>query len=68
VRDKLLAHLHGAPARTQAQLRVLHMLPPWLGRRAFHRTRRSALVRKDPEAYRRAFRDVADDLAYLWPA
>jgi hypothetical protein len=44
------------------------MLPPWLGRREFHRSHRSALVRKDPSFYRRAFPDVADDLEYLWPA
>ena len=42
-------------------------LPPWLGRRAFHRSHQSALVRKQPEWYRPRFPDVPDDLAYVWP-
>ena len=67
VHDKLVAHLHGEPERTQRELRALGMLPPWLGRRDLHRAYRSALVRKDPEHYLPLFPDVPDDLEYVWP-
>lgn len=40
----------------------------WLGDPAFHRSHRSALVRKDPVFYRSRFPDVPDDLPYVWPA
>ncbi|MFC5380001.1 MSMEG_6728 family protein [Aquipuribacter nitratireducens] len=42
-------------------------VPPWLGLDAVHQSHRSALVRKDPEHYRRWFPDVPDDLPYVWP-
>jgi hypothetical protein len=42
-------------------------LPPWLGDAAFHRSHRSALVRKLPEHYRAYFPDAPDDLPYVWP-
>ena len=53
--------------RSQARLRRAGALPPWLGDEAFHRSHRSALVRKDPEHYRPLFPDVPDDLEYVWP-
>lgn len=65
--DKLVAHLHDEPERSQRELEDAGMLPPWLGRRALHRAYRSALVRKDPAHYRPMFPDVADDLEYVWP-
>ena len=43
-------------------------LPPWLGDADFHRSHRSALLRKDPAHYRPFFPDVPDDLPYVWPA
>src|SRR5581483_10944199 len=54
-------------AESQAELRARGALPPWLGRRALHRSHRSALVRKDPAYYRRFFPDVGGDLPYVWP-
>lgn len=60
------AGLPRAP-RTQAELARAGALPPWLGDEAFHRSHRSALVRKDPAHYRPAFPDVPDDLPYVWP-
>lgn len=54
--------------RAQGLLAAEGELPPWLGDEAFHRSHRSALVRKDPEHYRRAFPDVPPDLPYVWPA
>ena len=42
--------------------------PPWLGKRAFHRSHQSNLVRKLPEHYRAYFPNVPDDLPYSWPA
>ncbi|SFO66381.1 MULTISPECIES: MSMEG_6728 family protein [Actinomadura] len=54
--------------RDQDGLAVAGDLPPWLGDPAFHRSHRSALVRKDPVFYRSRFPDVPDDLPYVWPA
>ncbi|EID52540.1 MSMEG_6728 family protein [Saccharomonospora xinjiangensis] len=68
---KLVADLAGAlgvtTVRDQDALAAAHELPPWFGDEAFHRSHRSALVRKDPEHYRPAFPDVPDDLPYVWP-
>jgi Pyrimidine dimer DNA glycosylase len=54
--------------RSQAALGRAGALPPWLGDEAFHRSHRSALVRKDPDFYRPLFPDVPDDLPYVWPS
>ncbi|MEU8577154.1 MSMEG_6728 family protein [Streptomyces asoensis] len=56
-----------AGVRTQERLAEAGELPPWLGDPAFHRSHRSALVRKDPEFYTALFPDVPDDLPYVWP-
>jgi len=53
--------------RTQAELAAGEALPPWLGQERVHVSHQSALVRKDPEFYRRVFPDVPDDLPYAWP-
>ncbi|QNN52063.1 MSMEG_6728 family protein [Nocardioides mesophilus] len=53
--------------RSQPELREAAALPVWLGDEAFHRSHRSALLRKDPEHYRSLFSDVPDDLPYVWP-
>ena len=53
--------------RTQAELAEAGALPPWLGDADLHRSHRSALVRKDPDFYRREFPDDPDDLPYVWP-
>jgi hypothetical protein len=42
-------------------------LPDWLGDEAFHRSHRSALLRKDPQHYAAEFAGVPDDLPYVWP-
>jgi hypothetical protein len=54
--------------RGQAALRAAGELPPWLGDPAFHRSHRSALLRKDPGHYGPIFGDVPPDLPYVWPA
>ncbi|WP_112270066.1 MSMEG_6728 family protein [Lentzea terrae] len=53
--------------RTQAELAAAGALPHWLGDETVHRSHQSALVRKDPEHYRRYFPGVPDDLPYVWP-
>lgn len=59
----------GVPTvRSQAELAAAGALPDWLGDEDFHRSHRSALVRKDPDFYRPLFPDVPDDLPYVWPA
>ncbi|MFF6807049.1 MSMEG_6728 family protein [Streptomyces sp. NPDC012616] len=66
----LMADLPGRRpgVRTQEELAEARELPPWLGDAAFHRSHRSALVRKDPTFYTARFPDVPDDLPYVWPA
>ncbi|MBK3632759.1 MSMEG_6728 family protein [Streptomyces sp. MBT97] len=56
-----------AGVRTQERLAEAGELPPWLGDPAFHRSHRSALLRKDPEFYTALFPGVPDDLPYVWP-
>jgi hypothetical protein len=56
-----------ATARGQSELAGAGDLPPWLGDAAFHRSHRSALVRKDPAHYGPLFPGVPDDLPYVWP-
>jgi hypothetical protein len=53
--------------RDQAELAAAGELPPWLGDDEFHRSHRSALLRKDPEHYGPLFDEPAD-LPYVWPA
>ncbi|MFF3846591.1 MSMEG_6728 family protein [Streptomyces sp. NPDC002328] len=57
-----------AGVRTQRRLAAEGDLPPWLGDPAFHRSHRSALVRKQPDFYTPLFPGVPDDLPYVWPA
>jgi hypothetical protein len=69
--DSLRAQLRETAAiaepRSQDELARAGALPPWLGDPEFHRSHRSALVRKDPGYYRPLFPDVPDDLPYVWP-
>ncbi|MFJ7072175.1 MSMEG_6728 family protein [Streptomyces sp. NPDC098781] len=64
----LAADRPGAPVRDQEELAAAGELPPWLGDAAFHESHRSALLRKDHEAYADLFPGVPDDLPYVWPA
>lgn len=64
---QLLEYASADPAPRQRELRASGRLPPWLGRRALHRSHRSALLRKDPVWYRQFFPAVPDDLPYVWP-
>ncbi|MFD9451740.1 MSMEG_6728 family protein [Streptomyces sp. NPDC059985] len=61
------AWLPDGEVRTQEELAADGELPPWLGAPDFHRSHRSALVRKDPGFYRERFPGVPDDLPYVWP-
>ncbi|MFE5733859.1 MSMEG_6728 family protein [Streptomyces sp. NPDC056528] len=58
----------GEGVREQDELAAAGELPPWLGDPAFHRSHRSALLRKAPEVYRGLFPGVPDDLPYVWPS
>jgi hypothetical protein len=64
----LSAFRPGTQVRPQAALREAAELPPWLGDDTFHRSHRSALLRKDPTAYTPLFPDVPPDLPYVWPS
>ncbi|MDX3646129.1 MSMEG_6728 family protein [Streptomyces sp. MB09-02B] len=57
-----------ARPRDQARLAAAGELPPWLGDDAFHRSHRSALLRKDPVLYAPSFPGEPDDLPYVWPS
>jgi hypothetical protein len=65
--EQILAERGLESPPTQRELQAAAELPPWLGRRAFHRSHQSALVRKQPEWYRNHFPTVPDDLPYVWP-
>ncbi|UGQ12180.1 MSMEG_6728 family protein [Yinghuangia sp. ASG 101] len=56
------------PVRRQSVSAGAGELPPWRGGDAFHRSHRSALVRKDPAYHGPVFPGVPDDLPYVWPA
>ncbi|GHJ42540.1 MSMEG_6728 family protein [Streptomyces sp. TS71-3] len=62
------ARAPGRRVRAQRELATAGELPPWLGDPDFHRSHRSALVRKDPGHYAGLFPGVPDDLPYVWPA
>lgn len=69
LRDDFSAHFPRAAAiRSQEELAAAGELPPWLGEAAFHRSHRSALLRKDPAFYAAVFPDIPTDLPYVWPA
>ncbi|MER6344985.1 MSMEG_6728 family protein [Streptomyces sp. NPDC001595] len=57
----------GTRIRDQQHLAAAGELPPWLGDEPFHRSHRSALLRKDPDTYAEPFPGVPDDLPYVWP-
>jgi len=40
--------------------------PSWLGDYKFHISHQSNLLRKKPEHYIKYFRDIPDDLPYIW--
>lgn len=56
-----------AGVRTQSELQRAGALPPWWGDEEFHRSHRSALIRKDPDHYTPLFPGTPSDLPYLWP-
>ncbi|MFC8224221.1 MSMEG_6728 family protein [Streptomyces sp. NPDC057287] len=68
LREDLTTSLGRTPVRPAAELASAAELPPWLGDEAFHRSHRSALVRKDPEYYGPLFPDVPPDVPYVWPS
>jgi hypothetical protein len=53
--------------RSEADLAAAGAVPPWLFDVAVQESHQSALVRKDPEFYRRLFPDVRPDIDYVWP-
>lgn len=62
-----LAEAGLGPPRGQAELVGDGAMPPWLGDDRFHRSHRSALVRKDPAYYGPLFPDADPELPYFWP-
>lgn len=66
VMDQLMEYWEGEEPPSQRTLDE-ESLPPWLGRRVFHRSHQSSLLRKDPEHYGQYFAGVPDDLPYVWP-
>ncbi|MFG3194387.1 MSMEG_6728 family protein [Streptomyces omiyaensis] len=66
--EEYLAWRPSGTVRGQDELARAGEVPPWLGDPAFHRSHRSALVRKDPAHYRDLFPGVPDDLPSVWPA
>lgn len=67
LREDLARATGSTTVGTQESLTATGELPPWLGDPGFHRSHRSALLRKDTEHYRHWFTDVPSDLPYVWP-
>jgi len=67
VLQQLVALAPDGEVLSQPELRRRGLLPPWLGKRAFHRAHQSSLLHKSPEHYGAAFPNVPDDLPYVWP-
>jgi hypothetical protein len=44
---------------------IIH--PNWLGDPDFHKSHQSNLIRKFPEHYLQYFKNVPNDLPYIWP-
>ncbi|HVE93909.1 MAG TPA: MSMEG_6728 family protein [Acidimicrobiales bacterium] len=65
--EEVAVLLEGRTPRNQAELASAKALPSWLGDEDFHRSHRSALLRKEREHYVGAFGDMPDDLEYVWP-
>lgn len=55
------------PLRTYGELADDGALPAWLFDDSVQASHRSALVRKDPAHYTRAFPDADPDVPYVWP-
>jgi hypothetical protein len=43
------------------------VMPPWLGRKDFHDSHKSNLVRKKPEHYKPIFGEISPLMEYVWP-
>jgi hypothetical protein len=67
VRTSLL-QFAGGSARSQEELLVAGLLPPWTGLPDLHVSHRAALARKLPEHYTGHFPDVDPEQPYHWPA
>lgn len=67
-RDNIAEFAGADDPADQVTLAAAGRLPPWLGWEPFHRSHRSALLRKDPGHYRPRFGAAEpDDLDYVWP-
>jgi len=43
------------------------VMPPWVGKKTFHQSHQSNLIRKFPEHYSAYWPKVPDNLPYVWP-
>lgn len=41
--------------------------PVWIGKRKFHASHKSNLIRKDRNHYEKYFGEISGDLPYIWP-
>lgn len=57
----------GRTVNSQDTLRRSGKLPSWIGDDEFHRSHQSRLLQKDSDWYGQFFKDVPDDLDYVWP-
>ena len=67
VRDQLLEFAPEVTGRTQQQLAVAGLMPPWLGDFAVHESHRSKLIAKDAGFYLPRFPGTPLGLDYVWP-
>lgn len=45
--------------------KLLH--PHWLGKKIFHASHKSNLIRKDANHYGKYFKNISGELPYIWP-
>lgn len=63
-KDSLLQEFNNI---AMARLVEKYHRPPWTGNTAFHTSHQSNLLKKLPSHYSKFFKDVPDNLPYVWP-
>lgn len=65
---KLRGYKHSMYMPDQGELFLEEgIVPPWLGKKSFHDSHRSNLLKKDLSWYKNYDWDVSNDLEYVWP-
>lgn len=66
-KDTLRIKFMGVLRAYDVSRRFFYEIPPWQGKRKFHKSHKSNLLRKDKAYYSKYFKNVPDNLPYEWP-